>query len=93
MKDIREEKRMRSIKGARAIVADSGVGFDCIIRNISGSGACVEFDDLITLGPRFQLHIKTENKTVRASTSWQRGRQAGVQFDEKLSWIERHMAA
>jgi hypothetical protein len=48
---------------------------------------------LITLGSRFQLHIKTENKTMRVSTSWQRGRQAGVHFDEKLSWIERHLAA
>ena len=93
MKDLREEKRIRSIKGARAIVADSGTGFDCVIRDISGSGARIVFDGMVTLGSRFQLHIKTENKTMRVSTSWQRGHQAGVRFDEKLSWIERHLAA
>lgn len=93
MKDLRQEKRIRSIKGARAIVASSGTGFDCVIRDISGSGARVVFDDLITLGDRFQLHIKNENKTLHVSTSWQRGRQAGVRFDEKLAWIDRHLAA
>lgn len=93
MKDLREQKRIRSIKGARAIVAASGTGFDCVIKDISGSGARIEFDDLITLGSRFQLHIKKENKTMRVSTSWQRGRQAGVRFDEKLAWIDRHLAA
>jgi len=93
MKNAREEKRIRSIKGGRAIVASSGTGFDCVIRNISGSGARIEFDDPVTLGPRFQLHIRPENKTVLVSTSWQWGKQAGVRFDEKLPWIDRHLAA
>lgn len=93
MDDLRQEKRIRSIKGARAIVTESGTGFDCVIRNISGSGACIQFDDFITLDRRFHLYITKENKTLQVSTSWQRGRQAGVHFDEKLKWIDRHVAA
>ena len=45
-----------------------------------GSGACIEFDDLVSVGSRFQLYIKTENKTLMVSTNWQRGTFAGVSF-------------
>ncbi|HSM41102.1 MAG TPA: PilZ domain-containing protein [Afifellaceae bacterium] len=93
MQDLRKHKRIRSIKGARAIVAASGTGFDCVIRDISGAGARIVFDDVTTLGQRFHLHITKENKTLEVSTSWQRGCQAGVSFNEKLKWIDRHVAA
>lgn len=91
MKQERQQKRIRAIKGARAIVSASGSGFDCVIRNISGSGARIEFDEAVPVGRRFQLHITTENKTMMVSTNWQAGKFAGVSFDGRLPWIDRHL--
>lgn len=93
MTDGREDKRIRSIIGARAIVASSGTGFDCIIRDMSGSGARIEFSDFVALREDFKLLIKNENKVVPVKTSWQRGKQAGVRFNERHTRLDRHIAA
>ncbi len=89
----REEPRVRSIKGARAVVEVSGTGHDCVIKNISGRGARIVLDEPVDISKRFQLYIKTENKTMLVSKRWQLGRQVGVRFDENLAWIDRHLAA
>ena len=37
--------------------------------------------------------IKNENKVVPVKTSWQRGKQAGVSFNERYTRLDRHIAA
>ncbi len=93
MTDAREDKRIRAIKGARAIIASSGTGFDCVIRDMSGSGARIEFSDFVALRDKFELLIKNENKIVPVRRTWQRGKQAGVSFDKRYTRLDRHIAA
>lgn len=89
----RHSSRVRSLKGGRAIVASSGTGFDCVIRDLSESGARIRFPDPMPMNAAFELYFIAENKRVPIKIAWQQGSDVGVKFERKLSWLSRHIAA
>ncbi len=80
-------RRIRALKGGRAIVASSGAGIDCVIRDLSDSGALIQFPDPVPMKAAFELYLKAENKPVPINIAWQRGSDVGVEFGTKLNWI------
>lgn len=87
----RKLKRMRSLKGARFILdGRTGGGVDCRIVDLNSHGARIRFSAPVPVGERVELLIKPENKTVTGRGAWQKGLDAGIEFDEPLAWLERH---
>ncbi len=89
----RFSRRFRALKSGRAIVASSGAGVDCIIRNLSASGALIQFSGPAPRMPAFELYLIAENKLVPIKIAWQHGPDVGVEFGTKLKWISDRLAA
>ena len=93
MDSNRLARRFRALKGARAIVTNSGAGIDCVIRDLSESGARIRFPIPVPMDAAFELYLKAENKLVPIKIAWQRGTDVGVEFGAKLNWISNRLTA
>lgn len=78
--DRREAHRQRVLKRGVLILNDGFSTIDCVIRDISPTGARVAVDGHFT-APRFvELLMIDKNEKWRAETRWQNGSHLGLQF-------------
>jgi hypothetical protein len=88
----RTQPRLRAILGARIIFANGNSSMDCLIRDISPSGARLELGGSVTVPDRFDLFVPQKQKTFRATIKWRRLNEVGVVFeteDQGLTAPER----
>ena len=81
MRDRRENARDKVIYGGVAEIGETGVSRECIVRNISDSGASVEFSNVVNL-PREQmsLRIARKGRSFLAKVVWWRDNFVGLAF-------------
>ncbi len=79
MEDHRSAHRRRTLKEGRILLSEWS-GIDCCIRDLSETGARLDFDGPTSLPPAFRLLIIASNLIVPAELAWQRGQSAGVHF-------------
>jgi hypothetical protein len=53
---------------------------DCLVRDISASGARLIFSDSISIPDVVELYIPQREQTLRAHVQWRRGEEVGVAF-------------
>jgi hypothetical protein len=58
-----------------------GGGMDCVVRNISTSGALVDIANPIGLPPSFTLVIATEHLMRHCHAAWSNDHRVGVAFE------------
>jgi len=75
----RAAPRYRVLKGAT--IAFDGSGVACTVRNLSSSGAAVEFASRISLPPSFVLVIEKDQFIRRCHPVWSNNKRFGVAFD------------
>lgn len=78
--DLRKAPRLRAIKSGQVIIGSSGKQQDCMIRNISVTGAQIRFEDEVDLPDQVELLILSHNIRVQADVVWQTGVEAGLEF-------------
>ena len=78
-KSRRGAVRQRVLKEAKVVLSDWTV-IDCLLRNMSDTGACLKFGDLVNLPEAFRLLIVSTNMLVPSARMWQRGELAGIRF-------------
>ena len=79
MIDKRAAPRHRVLKhGTLAFVG--GGGIDCMVRNISSSGARLDIASPVGLPPTFTLVIQTDQFTRRCRPVWSSDKSIGVAF-------------
>ena len=71
--------RRRTLKKGRVVLSNSTV-MDCLVRDLSETGARLEFGGAVSLPPSFRLLVIGSNVLHPAVLSWQRGLMAGVNF-------------
>jgi hypothetical protein len=83
----RERRRLPrqaiSEPGAATLYADTRV--NCVITNISDTGARLRFGTTISLPSVFELHCKKSGRSWWIDLVWQSGRVAGVRFNNPLT--------
>lgn len=79
MNEQRASHRRRMLKEGRVILSDSTL-LDCTIRDMSESGARIQFGGLTNLPQEFRLLLVSSNTVIPVSLAWQRGELAGVYF-------------
>ncbi|UIJ70498.1 PilZ domain-containing protein [Aurantimonas sp. HBX-1] len=91
--------RMRTLKRAKIIFNGGFSTFDCILRNISATGALLTIDEAAHLPKEFQIRIGEERDERPAKLVYRRGMFAGIRFldiaaeeDEERSPLVRHDA-
>ena len=79
MADRRSATRHRTFKGGRIITAEP-FEKDCLIRNLSDFGACLEIDSSLIQVDEFNLVIKPENFIRICRVAWRKPQKIGVRF-------------
>jgi len=80
MIERRRAPRHRVLKGAT--VAFNGIGLDCTVRNLSDSGAAIDFANAVSVPPSFMLTIQSDRLVRRCHPVWSSDRRVGVAFDD-----------
>jgi hypothetical protein len=84
MLDRRQNAREKVIYGGVAEVGERGATKDCVVRNISDTGARIEFDNVVKL-PKEQmsLTIARKGRSFLAKVIWWRDNFVGVAFSSE----------
>jgi hypothetical protein len=80
--DKRTSPRLRSFLKGRVLFNGGQSSLDCLIRDMSSTGARLELSASVTLPDRFDLYLPHRDETCRAHLQWRRGAQIGVAFDQ-----------
>lgn len=79
----RASPRMRTLKHATIILAGGYSTFECIIRNISATGAMLEMAaPPIGVPGQFNLSTRTQHPFHPCTVRWRAERALGVSFDD-----------
>ena len=79
MNDKRASQRQRTFKGG-SISFDRAAGIDCLVRNMSETGACLEIESPVGIPSDFTLVIKPEYLKRSCQVAWRSARKIGVRF-------------
>jgi len=75
----RTTPRSRILKSG-TISFDRAAGIDCVVRNISDEGACLEVTSPLGIPDEFTLVIKSDNLLRTCQIVWRSARRIGVRF-------------
>lgn len=75
----RQSTRRKALKQGK-ILLSKWAAIDCTIRDLSETGAKLQFETLTELPAEFRLMIVSTEQTIPVELAWQRGLNAGVRF-------------
>lgn len=79
MSENRRSARLRTYKGG-SIIFGVAAAIDCIIRNMSETGAALEVESAVGIPDEFTLLIKPEFVKRNCRVAWRLAKRIGVQF-------------
>ena len=85
MQDRRHSVRDKVLLGGVAEVNDSGSTMDCVVRNFSEEGACVEFDTSAKLPNEMNLTIAHKGRSFLATMIWRQANRVGLAFKTMIA--------
>ncbi|WFU36535.1 PilZ domain-containing protein [Bradyrhizobium brasilense] len=80
MQDRRQSVRDKVFYGAVAEINERGSTMDCVVRNISEGGACVEFSDAAQLPEEMNLSVARKGRSFLARLIWRQANKVGLAF-------------
>jgi hypothetical protein len=80
MKDRRASARSKVLLGGIAEINASHPTMDCVVRNLSEDGACVEVDSDATLPAHMKLVIAQKGRSYLARLMWRQANRVGLAF-------------
>ena len=79
MVETRVAPRIRVMKAAK--INYGGHKYPCVVRDISSTGAALEFPDLIRIPDEFTLIMPDERLKLLCRVVWRRDYRIGVRFE------------
>jgi hypothetical protein len=79
----RHQRRQRVLKAGSILF--SGSAIDCVMRNLSATGAAIEVESQLGIPPNFDLVIAGENFRERCRVQWRKEKRLGVVFEREPS--------
>ena len=80
MQDRRESVRDKVFLGGMAEINQRGSTVDCVVRNFSDKGACVEFDSSVRIPEEVNLTIARKGRSYLARMIWRQANRVGLAF-------------
>jgi hypothetical protein len=80
MQDRRESVRDKVFFGGVAEISQTGSRVDCVVRNFSDNGACVEFDSERPIPDEVNLTIARKGRSYLARMIWRQANLVGLAF-------------
>jgi hypothetical protein len=78
MDEQRKSQRRRALKGAT--IAFGRAAIDCVVRNLSKTGACLEIVSPIGIPDEFTLVIPSDKVKQQCQVVWRTTQRIGVSF-------------
>ncbi len=75
----RNNSRHRVLKAGS--ITFNGSGINCLIRNMSNTGAALEVENQIGIPPIFDLVIAADHFTQHCHVVWRKEKRIGIVFD------------
>jgi hypothetical protein len=105
--DRRSSTRQKSFLQGRVMFNNRRSSVDCIVRELSESGARLKFSTPVAVPEVFELHIPNKDETFRAHVIWNDGTDVGValgaveaggtvhppNLEDRVTKLERELAA
>jgi hypothetical protein len=79
MDNKRNKNRQRVLKAG--LITFNGAGINCLVRNISDTGAALEVENQIGIPPIFDLVIAADHFTQRCHVVWRKEKRIGIVFN------------
>ncbi|MBS0247562.1 MAG: PilZ domain-containing protein [Proteobacteria bacterium] len=79
MTDKRTSQRKRVLKSGTITFAYAA-GINCVVRNISDTGGCLEIESPVGIPDKFTLNIHTDNAKYECRVIWRSQKRIGVSF-------------
>ena len=80
MQDRRQSVRDKVLYGGVAETNERRSTLDCVVRNISERGACVELDPAVKLPQELNLTITRKGRSFLAQLIWRQANKVGLAF-------------
>ena len=80
MQDRRESVRDKVFMGGVAEINDRRSTMDCVVRNFSDNGACVEFPSVARVPDEMNLKISRMGRSFLARMIWRQANRVGLAF-------------
>jgi PilZ domain len=80
MQDRRESVRDKVFLGGVAEINQRGSTMDCVVRNFSDKGACVEFKSAARIPEEVNLTIVRKGRSYLARMIWRQANRVGLAF-------------
>lgn len=77
----RQTQRQRTLLGARIVFNQRRSTLDCVVRNVSDTGALVVLSDAVTLPEAFDLEIDHRQRSYSARVRWRGPERIGLAFE------------
>lgn len=81
MSEHRREARQRVFLKGRIVFNNGSSSLDCLVRDMSPTGARLVMSEATTLPDAFDLYIPQKDRTYRATLRWRREDGIGVTFE------------
>jgi hypothetical protein len=78
--DRRSSTRQKSFLQGRVYYNNRRSSIDCLVRDISETGAKLVFSGTVTLPDVVELYLSNKEAVCRARVQWRRGNEVGVDF-------------
>ncbi|MDB5506073.1 MAG: pilus assembly protein PilZ [Devosia sp.] len=79
MNELRRAPRHRTLKKGHIIVSDGFSTIDCLVRNLSDTGAQLKVASVLGIPDSFPLKL-SDGQTLQCRVAWKRETEIGVEF-------------
>lgn len=78
--DARKHQRLPAFLGAKIHFGNSLSTFDCLVKNISDTGALINIETVWDIPETFRLHIATLDRSYECQIKWKTHNKLGVSY-------------
>jgi len=78
--DRRNQSRARTLKSARILLNHHQSVINCVVRNLSPTGACLKVETTFGIPDRFDVMFDMDKSIRPCRLIWHSGKQIGVEF-------------
>jgi len=93
MLDRRQSPRDKVLYCGVAGINERGSTMDCVVRNISAGGACVELDQAAKLPEEVNLTVARKGRSFLAKMIWRQANRVGLAFRTMMTAPQRNQEA
>ena len=84
MSEQRVTRRNRTLKTGKVVLGSLFADIDCVVRNLSGTGACLVVASPMGIPDRFDLTLDGGKTSRRCRIAWRSEDKVGVAFEEPV---------